>query len=231
MSNYITLVNKLLVRLNEVQLDVGGVGFDSARNVQQLAKHAINDAVRLIIQTGEEWPFLKATQTQTLTPNTRTYSFPANYSSADWESFYLKKSASNSPQYLPSVDYQKYVQNFRALDDENVEGAIPQMVYATYSDSFGVYPNPNAAYEIEYTYWTVPADMQLYTDECVIPTRFDHVIVDGAMMIMMRFRSNDQSAAIHQSNFENGIRLMRRVVIDQPLRVTSTVIEGSANAR
>lgn len=231
MSNYVTLVNKLLVRLNEVQLDTGGVGFDSARNVQQLAKHAINDAVRLIIQTGEEWPFLKGTYTQTLTEGTKTYDFPENCSSVDWESFYLKKSDSNDPRYLPPTEYQRYVQNFRTLDDENTDGGIPQMVYSTYSDSFGVYPTPNRDYEIEYAYWSVPMDMQSYTDECAIPTRFDHVIVDGAMMIMMRFRSNEQSAAIHQDNFDKGIRLMRRVVIDQPLRVTSTVIEGSANAR
>lgn len=231
MSNYVTLVNKLLVRLNEVQLDAGGVGFDTTRNVQQLAKNAINDSIRLILQSGEEWPFLKVTYTQTLTVNTKTYNFPANFSSADWDTFYLKKSANNSPAFLPSIDYQKYVQNFRALDDDNTTGAVPELVYDTYSDSFGVYPNPNAAYEIEYTYWSIPSDMQLYNDECVIPTRFDHVIVDGAMMIMMRFRSNDQSAEIHQRNFENGIRKMRRVVMDQPFRVTSTVIEGSTNAR
>jgi hypothetical protein len=61
MSNYVTLVNKLLVRLNEVTLDTGGDGFDTVRNVQQLAKNAINDSIRQIAQTGEEWPFLKNT--------------------------------------------------------------------------------------------------------------------------------------------------------------------------
>lgn len=231
MSNYVTLINKLLVRLNEVPLDTGGDNFDTTRNVQQLAKNAINDSVRLIVQNGEEWPFLKNTYTQTLTPNVRVYDFPTGFSSADWETFYLKKTSSTSPNFLPSIDYQKYIQNFRVLDDGNEAGGIPQLVYDTLSDSFGVYPNPNAAYEIEYTYWSIPADMQLYNDECVIPTRFDHVIVDGAMMIMMRFRSNEQSAAIHQSNFDSGIRTMRRTIIDQPLRVTSTVIEGSTNAR
>jgi hypothetical protein len=45
------------------------------------------------------------------------------------------------------------------------------------------------------------------------------------MMYMMRFRSNEQSAAMHQSNFENGIKQMRRVLIDEPLRVRSTVVD------
>lgn len=236
MSNYVTLVNKLLVRLNEVPLDTGGDGFDTVRNVQQLAKNAINDSIRSIIQTGEEWPFLKNTYTQTLTAGTRTYSFPADYSSVDWESFYLKKltSANNSPNFLPAIDYQNYTQNFRVLDDEGDTGSgitRPDYVYDTYGNSFGVTPVPDAAYEIEYVYWSIPADLTVYTDECIIPSRFDYVIIDGAMMIMMRFRSNEQSAAIHQNNFEAGIRTMRRVLMDQPMTLRSTVIEGSTNAR
>jgi len=45
------------------------------------------------------------------------------------------------------------------------------------------------------------------------------------MMYMMRFRSNEQSAAMHQNNFEDGIKLMRRVLVDEPLRVRSTVVD------
>lgn len=236
MSNYVTLVNKLLVRLNEVPLDTGGDGFDTVRNVQQLAKNAINDSIRQIVQTGEEWPFLKNTKVQTLTAGTRTYDFPADASSVDWESFYLKKlaSANNNPKFLPAIDYQNYTQNFRALDDEGDTGTgitSPEYVYDTYGESFGVTPVPDKAYEIEYVYWSVPTDLTLFNDTCIIPTRFDYVILDGAMMIMMRFRSNEQSAAIHQNNFEAGIRTMRRVLMDQPMTLRSTVIEGSTNAR
>jgi hypothetical protein len=236
MSNYVTLVNKLLLRLNEVTLDTGGDGFDTVRNVQQLAKNAINDSIRQIAQTGEEWPFLKNTYTQTLTAGTRTYNFPADASSVDWESFYLKKltSVNNSPKFLPAIDYQNYTQNFRAFDDEGDTGSgitSPNYVYHTYSESFGVTPVPDDAYEIEYVYWSVPTDLNAFSDNCIIPTRFDYVILDGAMMIMMRFRSNEQSAAVHQNNFDSGIRTMRRVLMDQPMALRSTVIQGSSNAR
>jgi len=43
-------------------------------------------------------------------------------------------------------------------------------------------------------------------------------------MYMMRFRSNEQSAAIHQQNFQNGIDTMRRLLLDSPAYITSTVI-------
>ena len=105
MATYVTLINQLLVRLNEVTLDTAGDGFDTVRNVQALAKDAINNAIRNILQTGQEWPFLKTTYTQTMSAGTRTYSFPADFSSVDWDTFYLKKltSANNTPSFLPSI--------------------------------------------------------------------------------------------------------------------------------
>ena len=57
MATYVALVNELLRRLNEVTLDAAGDGFDSVRNVQALAKDAINNSIRNILQTGQEWPF------------------------------------------------------------------------------------------------------------------------------------------------------------------------------
>ena len=229
MATYVALTNELLRRLNEVTLDIAGDNFDTVRNVQALAKDAINNSIRNIIQTGQEWPFLKTTYTQTLTAGTREYSFPSDYSSADWETFYLKKlsSVNNTPMHLPTITYDEYIQKHRQLDDTGDATGIaaPRLIYQTNESKFGVTPIPNAAYEVEYVYWSYPVDLTLYNDIAVIPDRFKHVIIDGAMMYMMRFRSNDQSAALHQQNFEEGIKSMRRVLIDEPLTVRSTVIQ------
>ena len=229
MATYVALTNELLRRLNEVTLDVAGDGFDSVRNVQALAKDAINNSIRNIIQTGQEWPFLKTTYTQVLTAGIREYNFPSDYSSADWETFYLKKLSSldNTPMHLPTISYDEYIQKYRQLDDTGDATGIsaPNIIYQTNESKFGVTPIPNAAYEIEYVYWSYPVDLTAYDDVAVIPDRFKHVVIDGAMMYMMRFRSNDQSAAIHQQNFENGIKSMRRVLIDEPLNVRSTVLQ------
>ena len=232
MATYITLVNQLLVRLNEVTLDTAGDGFTTVRNVQALAKDAINNSIRNILQTGQEWPFLKTTYTQTLTAGTRQYSFPADFASVDWDTFYIKElgAATNTPSYLPTISFEEYTQNVRAADDggDQVNGDGPPIrVYQTLGESFGVTPIPNAAYEIEYVYWSYPSDMTLYDDVCVVPDRFKHVVIDGAMMFMMRFRSNEQSAVMHQNNFEDGIKSMRRVLMDDPLSVRSTVIARS----
>ena len=227
MSNYVTLVNKLLLRLNEVALDTGGEGFDNVRGVQALAKDAINNSIREILQEAQEWPFLKNTYVQTLTIGTREYSYPADYSSADIETFYLKKTEAlgNEPTHLPVITYEDYTQNFRSIDDNGNEG-VPRRIYQTYEEKFGVSPVPDKAYEIEYIYWSFPSDLVTFNEDCIIPTRFDSVIVDGAMMYLMRFRSNDQSAMVHQQKFIEGIKRMRRVLLDDPTYVRSTVILG-----
>jgi len=230
MATYVTLVNELLTRLNEVTLATTGEGFASVRNVQALAKQAINNSIRNILQTGQEWPFLKTTYTQTLTAGTRLYDFPADFATVDWDTFYIKElgSASNTPSYLPTISFEEYTQRYRGLDDQGDSGSgisAPQRVYQTYESKFGVTPVPNDAYQIEYVYWTFPADLSAYDDVSVIPERFNHIVVDGAMMYMMRFRSNDQSAAIHQQTFQDGIRSMRRILMDDPLDIRSTVVQ------
>jgi len=230
MATYVTLVNQLLTRLNEVTLSTAGSGFDDVRNVQALAKQAINNSIRNILQTGQEWPFLKTTYTQTLTAGTRLYDFPADFATVDWDTFYIKElgSASNTPSYLPTISFEEYTQRYRGLDDQGDSGSgisAPQRIYQTYESKFGVTPVPNDAYQIEYVYWTFPADLSAYDDVSVIPERFNHIVVDGAMMYMMRFRSNDQSAAIHQQTFQDGIRSMRRILMDDPLDIRSTVVQ------
>tara|TARA_B110000285_G_scaffold218859_1_gene268797 strand:- start:446 stop:769 length:324 start_codon:yes stop_codon:yes gene_type:complete len=98
----------------------------------------------------------------------------------------------------------------------------------TQDTKFGVSPVPNAAYIVEYRYWKYPTDLVLYDDVCIIPDRFKHVIIDGAMMYMMLFRSNEQSASMHSKKFEDGINMMRRLLVDQSVNVTSTVIHRSS---
>ena len=79
MATYVALVNELLRRLNEVTLDTEGDGFSTVRNVQALAKDAVNNSIRNILQTGQEWPFLKTTYTQTLTQEQKNTTFQQTF--------------------------------------------------------------------------------------------------------------------------------------------------------
>ena len=228
MATYVTLANEVLRRLNEVQIDAAGDGFDTLRNVQALAKDAINSSIRRILQDGQEWPFIKTTTVQTLTIGVTTYNFPSDYSSADWGTFYVKKLAAknNSPQVLNSLSYEEYTMSRRSSDDNATSAGlnVPSQVFQTYGSAFGVTPVPNAAYEVEFTYWKVPNSLTLFNDVSIIPDRFSHVVIDGAMMYMMQFRSNAQSAQMHQGYFEDGIKAMRNVLMDDKLNMRSAYI-------
>ena len=67
----------------------------------------------------------------------------------------------------------------------------------------------------------------MQSDTTIIPDRFRYIVVDGAMVYMMRFRSNEQSAQIHNQKFQDGIKVMRRLLLDDPLNIRSTFINRS----
>lgn len=226
MANYLAITNELLRRLNEVT--VSQDDFPNVRNIQALAKDAINASIRGILQSAQEWPFTLTTYTETLVVGTQLYAFQADTSSVDWESFYLKRltSANNYPTQLDVLSYTEYLDRFRAEDDVGGTGAYaaPIRVFQTQESKYGLSPIPDETYELEYKYWSFPADLSAHDDTPVIPDRFRHVIIDGAMAYMMRFRSNEQSAMIHQNNYSDGISMMRRLLLDDPINVRSTYI-------
>lgn len=216
--------------MGEVNMD--STEFDGARNVQALAKQAINSSVKELMHSAQEWSFALVTGTQTLaTDGTSVYSFPSSFSSVDWESFYLRQliAANNEPKRLPVMSYTQYLDQRRPNDDVTGAGgyAVTETVFQTQDGKFGVSPPADQAYVIEYKYWAFPDDMVAGTDVCIVPTRFDNVIVDGGMTYMMLYRSNEQSAAIHRDRFEQGIKNMRRLLMDEPLSMRSTMIVSS----
>ena len=111
----------------------------------------------------------------------------------------------------------------KAIEEMSVMDLVE--LISAIEEKFGVTPIPDAAYIVDYVYYKFPDDLSGSSDPMIIPDRFKHVLIDGAMMYMMRFRSNEQSAAMHQANFDMGIKSMRRILIDEPLRVRSTVVD------
>lgn len=226
MATFLSLTNELLRRMGEVQLD--STEFADAKNIQGLAKDAVNSAIRELMHTAQEWPFAIITYTQTLTSGTSVYSFQSDASSVDWDSFYLKRltAKNNLPTRLDVISYKQYLDNHRPTEDQASTGGYdaPRLIYQTEELKFGVTPIPDDAYEVEYKYWQFPDDLSDATDVMIVPDRFRNVVLDGAMTYMMTYRSNEQSAAIHRDKFDQGIRSMRRLLLDDPLSMRSTMI-------
>jgi len=232
-----TLTNETLRRANEVE--VSESDFATVKSVQTLAKDAVNAACRYVLQRGQEWPFTATTHTQELVVGTGEYAFQSDYSSADWQSFFLKSddTLGNSARFLAEISFDNYTQHYRIRDDEASAGdyAVPLSVYATPDGKFGVTPLPDKKYNIEYKYFSFPTvDMvsfsDVFTSVTKIPDRYKHVVIDGAMMYLMRYRTNNQAAAVHEKAFEDGIEDMRRLLLHQPPAVLSKQIVRSKNS-
>lgn len=209
-STYLELTNRVLRRLNEVELDSST--FASARGIHAAAKDAVLDTVQDINSQKFEWPFNSAIGTQILTVGQEEYSWPADLRSPDWESFYIEKSIPlniNTKRLIP-VNKNEWFRSSRDLDyDSGSDGRnIPQYVFESDSDGFGVTPSPNAAYTVKFTYWINTISLDLYSDTTTIPSEYDYVITDGAIRLLYMFLDNDERAAVANETYKKGLANM-----------------------
>jgi hypothetical protein len=118
---YVQLVNELLRRLNDTVLDTTGTGFATVRGIQSLAKDAINNSIREILQHNQEWPFSLVKQTDTLVVGTSTYAFPTDTLVVDWDSFYFPRYTSGTREVtarkLKVIPYTSYLSQYRSSDE------------------------------------------------------------------------------------------------------------------
>jgi len=234
--NFLGLVNDINRKLNEVELT--SANFASANGFYSTAKDAINSSIRHINQSQFEWPFNHVEQEETLTPGTIRYAYPADAKTIDFDSFRIKRNSTfgNTTQKLSIMAYEDYLEEY--LDDEyNTSNtsirSLPQRVFRTPDQKFGVHPSPDKAYELVYEYYRLPVDLENATDVPALPEQFRSIIVDGAMYYAYTFRGNTQDATLHLQKFEDGIKNMRTLYINRYdyVRDTRVVRNISSNAR
>ena len=119
-ETFLTHTNRVIARLNEVQLTSSD--FASSRGIQTQCKNAVNEAVRYINQKEFQYPFNHSTKTQTLTAGTVKYSIPTDAKTVDYNTFRLVKDSdlSTSGGRLPILNYNDYVNAYITQEDEIV---------------------------------------------------------------------------------------------------------------
>lgn len=220
MSTYLELTNKLIERINEVTLETADFG--DAPGIHAFAKQAINDAIREINNEEFQWPFNVQTLTEVLVADgTQLYSLPSGFKAVDMHTFYLIKDTALdvAGRPLPHKLYDEWNRWYRASDEEIIANisnttSVPEFVFKTQDDKFGVTPPPSKAYTVKATYWAPPADLSDSTDTTTIPTRFEYLIIEGAMEKMNLFKDNLELARANRSVFLKGIKNMRSQIIN-----------------
>ena len=117
-ETFLTHTNRVIARLNEVQLS--STDFTNSRGIQTQCKNAVNEAVRFINQKEFQYPFNHTTKTETLTAGTFKYSIPTDAKTVDYNTFRLVKDSDlgTSGGKLRIIDYNDYVNSYITQEDE-----------------------------------------------------------------------------------------------------------------
>ena len=92
MASFLSLVNKVLVELNEPELSTSADLSSAAATVgiQNTVKENINKSIRDIATSEVEWSYLIASGTSALTTGVSEYTAPTAANTIDWDSFRSK---------------------------------------------------------------------------------------------------------------------------------------------
>jgi hypothetical protein len=215
-STYIDLCNMVLRRINEVE--IASDDFTSVRGVQALVKDAVKAAIAKVNQAEFEWPFNSAEHSQVLTPGQSEYAWPNFFKVADYNSFQIQKNDSLGTGFktLSSIDRDEWYKNFRDRDYEAGSAglAVPDFVFPSHGQGFGVTPSPNQAYTIRFRYFLNYTDLTNATDTSRIPESFDTVLVDGALFHLYMFKDNLESANAAYAAFTSGLKDLQTLFIN-----------------
>lgn len=227
-ATYIDLCNQVLRRLNEVELRAAD--FETARGVQALVKDAVQAAIASIGQSEFEWPFNAAQHVDTLEIGLTDYNWPEFFKVVDYNSFQVIENTGegrNSYQKLKYIDRDDYFKLYRDFDGGagSAGRGKPEMVCPSHGNGFTVTPSPDAAYSIRYNYFLNYAQLRAYDDETRVPTSFSSVIVDGALMHMYMFKDNVEAAQIAKIIFEQGLKNLQTLYINNYEYITDTRVQ------
>lgn len=214
--NFISLVNDVLSRVNEVNLTSGNFSLATGFNAD--VKNAVNLAINEINTKDFVWPFNHVDQNVTLVVNQVRYNLPITARTVAWDTFRIKGNSANNyrTQKLMLIDYEHYLDQYcdveyRADDYKS----LPTNVFRDRSDRFGVILPPDKPYELQYEFYTLPVYLEAATDVPTIPEPYKYVIHNGAMHYAYMFRGDVESASITRDIFDKSIETMRTILVNK----------------
>jgi hypothetical protein len=228
-SNYLNLVNQVLVQVNEVELTE--LTFADARGVHAAAKRGVLHAIQQINTKKVQWPFNNLVGFQVLTPGENIYSWPDNWKDVDWDTFYIEKddTLSTGTHRLDFVSKDEYYRTEKDVDLDSLPDGRgrPDWVFEDHGGGYGVTPTPDQAYMLVFYYSVDDTRVSAFDDETSIPSLYDWVIVAGALIEMYMFYDNMARAELQTRTFNDAMDVMAHNLIPRsPSATVRTVNQG-----
>jgi|TARA_R110001599_G_scaffold2607_1_gene14147 hypothetical protein len=215
--NYISLVNDVNRRLNEVELT--STNFPTATGYYSFAKDSVNAAIRHINQEEFEWPWNHVEETEVLAVGEVRYSMPYDSKTINMNTFRIKRDANLGvgTVKLKVLTYEEWLDKYAdsEYNSSSDTRGIPVYVVRTPSREIIFYPAPNQEYEVVYEYFRTGFDLESVTDVPTLPEQYRYTIIDGAMYYVYQFRGDMQAAQLSLQKFEQGIKQLRSLHINR----------------
>ena len=225
--DFLGLTNEVLARMNEVVLTA--TNFTAARGYQRQCQNAVNDAVNYINQREFGWPFSHSTQTETLVASQTRYTVPTGTQHVDYETFRISKdnTLGVDATTLRVLDYKEYVDKYIGQETSSGVGGVPNFVFRTPDNNYGLYPDPDKAFTLKYEFYSRPTALAAATYLPTVPEQFRQVIADGATAYAYQYRGEAQQYGLNFTRFEDGIKHMQSILLNRTDYVRSTYLPHS----
>lgn len=214
-STFLQLTNKLLRRLNDVELTPQN--FASARGVQALCRDAIADSVSAVNAYCFEWPFNAYEHTQNLIPGTNEYGWPEGFKVADWKTFQIHDSRTGRFDTLGKINRDIWYERFR--DQDYGAGSsgrgCPKFVFESHGRGFGVTPVPDYSFDLTFRYYIMPKQLRLHSDQTTIPEEWEWVVIQGALYHGNLFKEDENGSQIAEGKFDKSLASMRTILVNK----------------
>jgi len=247
-TTFLTLTNDVLRELNEIELT--SATFSNAKGIQNFVKNSINKSINDIATEEPQLPFFAVAASGETDPfygnvsvatvaGTRWYtlksgssSITTDYSSVDWDDFYLTTinvSGESAPyvsrglRYISLDEWTRYFRDNENQDDANTQnfGEPQYVVRSPDHRKFGLSPIPDKVYNVHFYAYTVPTTLSAYSDEIVFPDQYANVITAKSRYYVWQFKESPQQASFALEDYKKGMRQMKSNLMNPaPMYIT-----------
>ena len=240
-TTFLNITNDVLRELNEIELT--SATFASAKGIQNFVKESINKSLNDIANEEPQLPFFAVAASGGTDPfygnvtvasvaGTRWYTLKAgsssittDYSSIDWDDFYLTTinvSGESAPyiskglSFLTLEDWTRYYRDSENADDSDSQNyGEPQYVIRSPDHrKFGLSPIPDKVYNVHFYAYSAPTALSAYSDEIVLPDQYANVITARTRYYVWQFKESPQQAAFALDDYKKGMRQMKSNLIN-----------------
>ena len=224
-KDYKTLVNELLVELNEPEITT----IANAVGIQKQVANVVNRAYFDIVDAVDDWSWLSADVPDdpyygnTIVPTVvgqRFYllkagsaNIDADFDSVNWDMFTLVDT--NSPFTINKLPFTTLTQ-WRSNNAQSEEAAARTNTYATpvrvirSSDGrrFGLSPIPDKVYNIHFFAYNRPSALSADTDTVLFPEQYKPVLLARARYYLYQFKDNIAQSQLALDEYKKGLQNM-----------------------